>query len=167
MMINDDRCVCCGRYVPEGRMVCPLCEDCPSPGDKETEQMKRESSIKDLVEYLKSDHVGKGSAITGCELSDRFGKDLTTIQRYVRKSRKNGIPICSCNKGYFYAADQDEINNTVAWMNNHVTGLSNSRTNLLYAVITSKAADKKVKKIRIVMEQEEGNDEEFSIYVGR
>lgn len=22
----EDRCVCCGRYVPEGRLVCPLCE---------------------------------------------------------------------------------------------------------------------------------------------
>ena len=21
-----DTCVCCGEYVPEGRMVCPLCE---------------------------------------------------------------------------------------------------------------------------------------------
>lgn len=23
----DDVCVCCGEYVPEGRMVCPLCEN--------------------------------------------------------------------------------------------------------------------------------------------
>lgn len=22
----DDSCVCCGRYVPEGRMVCEICE---------------------------------------------------------------------------------------------------------------------------------------------
>lgn len=22
-----DSCVCCGRYVPEGRMVCPICEE--------------------------------------------------------------------------------------------------------------------------------------------
>ena len=22
-----DTCVCCGEYVPEGRMVCPLCVD--------------------------------------------------------------------------------------------------------------------------------------------
>lgn len=24
--MNDDRCVCCGAYVPEGRMVCRTCE---------------------------------------------------------------------------------------------------------------------------------------------
>lgn len=22
----EDRCVCCGTIVPEGRMVCPMCE---------------------------------------------------------------------------------------------------------------------------------------------
>ena len=22
---NEDRCVCCGEIIPEGRMVCPLC----------------------------------------------------------------------------------------------------------------------------------------------
>lgn len=25
-LIMEDRCVCCGRAVPEGRMVCPECE---------------------------------------------------------------------------------------------------------------------------------------------
>lgn len=29
----DNRCVCCGAVVPEGRMVCPQCE-------METEQIK-------------------------------------------------------------------------------------------------------------------------------
>ena len=24
--MNDNRCVCCGRQIPEGRMVCPICE---------------------------------------------------------------------------------------------------------------------------------------------
>lgn len=22
----EDRCICCGEIVPEGRMVCPICE---------------------------------------------------------------------------------------------------------------------------------------------
>lgn len=25
--MNEDRCVCCGEYVPEGRMVCQKCSD--------------------------------------------------------------------------------------------------------------------------------------------
>ena len=23
--MNENRCVCCGEIIPEGRMVCPLC----------------------------------------------------------------------------------------------------------------------------------------------
>lgn len=25
-MSNDNRCVACGRIIPEGRQICPLCE---------------------------------------------------------------------------------------------------------------------------------------------
>ena len=25
--MNDNRCVCCGRIIPEGRQVCPMCEE--------------------------------------------------------------------------------------------------------------------------------------------
>lgn len=25
--MSEDRCVCCGEIVPEGRMVCPYCEN--------------------------------------------------------------------------------------------------------------------------------------------
>ena len=37
-MADADRCVCCGEIVPEGRMVCPQCEDhkeikCPRCGN--------------------------------------------------------------------------------------------------------------------------------------
>ena len=26
MNMSEERCVCCGKVVPEGRMVCPDCE---------------------------------------------------------------------------------------------------------------------------------------------
>ena len=30
--VGGDRCVCCGEVVPEGRMVCPVCEAGRWPG---------------------------------------------------------------------------------------------------------------------------------------
>lgn len=24
--MNDNRCICCGNVIPEGRHVCPICE---------------------------------------------------------------------------------------------------------------------------------------------
>lgn len=33
--MNDNRCVCCGAIIPEGRQVCPSCErDAPSLIDR-------------------------------------------------------------------------------------------------------------------------------------
>lgn len=37
----ENRCVCCGEIIPEGRMVCPLCEW------KADEQSKANEVIKD------------------------------------------------------------------------------------------------------------------------
>ena len=28
----DNRCVCCGAVIPEGRMVCPICERAEDEG---------------------------------------------------------------------------------------------------------------------------------------
>lgn len=156
MIPNNERCVCCGRYVPEGRMVCPIC--------MENGSRSKNEKIDEVTRFLKDNHTGRDKAIIGENLEDFFGLSHRTFQRYIREIRKNGVPICSGNTGYYYAESQDEINDTVAWMNRMVTGVSNSRTGLLYAVI-SKPIRKKVKKIRIVMEQEEGNAEEISIVV--
>ena len=32
--MNDNRCVCCGRVIPEGRQVCPICEKKAGRRDK-------------------------------------------------------------------------------------------------------------------------------------
>lgn len=31
--MNEDRCVCCGEIIPEGRMVCPNCKQTVKTGD--------------------------------------------------------------------------------------------------------------------------------------
>ena len=35
-MSNDNRCVVCGRIIPEGRQICPLCE---AGGDDKMKQL--------------------------------------------------------------------------------------------------------------------------------
>lgn len=39
-MPDVDRCVCCGEIIPEGRMVCPQCED---ETEKDGEQAKEDT----------------------------------------------------------------------------------------------------------------------------
>ncbi len=33
---NSDRCICCGEVIPEGRQVCPMCEE--ASGEKKHDQ---------------------------------------------------------------------------------------------------------------------------------
>lgn len=47
-MADADRCVCCGEIVPEGRMVCPQCEN---GANKNRE--KKAAGRERLIEILK------------------------------------------------------------------------------------------------------------------
>ena len=120
----SDSCVCCGRYVPEGSIVCPLCAVGIIPG------VDKKSAIHI---YLKEYHKGKEKAIHSKELQRIFSTDGRDIRRKVSSLRQDGIPICSDEDGYYYAYNQQEINKTVCRLNGMVTGVSNARTGLLFA----------------------------------
>lgn len=49
----QDRCVCCGEYVPEGRQVCPNCEKGSSIKDSGNRTKFPTGAIRDM-------HQGKG-----------------------------------------------------------------------------------------------------------
>ena len=49
-----DNCVCCGEYVPEGRMVCPACEK--KYGEKEGEDYNKYGSFD--LEQLRAELFG-------------------------------------------------------------------------------------------------------------
>ena len=53
-MINlENRCVCCGEYVPEGRQVCPNCEEGSSIKDSGNRTKFPTGAVRDM-------HRGKG-----------------------------------------------------------------------------------------------------------
>ena len=121
-----DTCVCCGTYVPEGRMVCPICEEEPIRGaDKKSA----------ICMYLKENHKGKANAIHSQELQRLFSIDGRNLRRKISRLRQEGVPICSDEEGYYYAGSQQEINQTVCRLNGMVTGVSNARTGLLFATL--------------------------------
>lgn len=39
-MSNEDKCICCGRYVPEGRIFCSICENGFKNKEEQSEQYK-------------------------------------------------------------------------------------------------------------------------------
>ena len=123
-----DTCICCGEYLPEGRMICPGCEHFGGPmhvKDKKTA----------ILENLKKYHTGKRNAVHSAELERLFSLDDRAVRRKISALRQEGYPICSGDMGYYYAESQKEINSTVGRLNDLLTGVSNARTGLLFSSV--------------------------------
>ena len=93
------------------------------------------SREKEICMYLRENHTGQEKAVFSSELERHFSLNGRTIRRMISSLRKAGHPICSNCRGYYYAKTQDEVNDTVSHLNELVTGVSNTRTGLLYAKI--------------------------------
>lgn len=52
--MKDDTCVCCGQVIPEGRMVCPVCEDEVKTG--KTFEEPQFSNLSDVSRTLRRWH---------------------------------------------------------------------------------------------------------------
>ena len=106
--------------------------------------MTTKESIRD---YLKKAHTGRNKAVHSYVIEGLLNIDGRTVRKHISKLRQQGVPICSCRDGYYYAEKQNEINETVAWLNEHVTKVSNARTGLLYSNLMKESG----KEIEIVI----------------
>ncbi|MBQ5959881.1 MAG: hypothetical protein IJL53_04350 [Firmicutes bacterium] len=97
---------------------------------KTCKAMDKKNEVRD---YLKNNHAGEDKAVFSSELEQLFSLDGRSIRRIISELRKEGCPICSDQKGYYFAKTQQDINKTVSRLNELVTGVSNSRTGLLFA----------------------------------
>ena len=88
-----------------------------------------------ICRFLKKYHRGKEKAIYSRELQRLFSLDGRNLRRKINALRKDGFPLCSDEKGYYYAANQEEINATICRLNALVTRISNARTGMLYASV--------------------------------
>lgn len=94
---------------------------------------KKTAEEKEMIcNYLKEEHTGKDKAVHSKELERLFHLNGRSVRRRIRALREDGYPICSDETGYYYAENQKDINRTVDRFNENVTGLSNTRTALLY-----------------------------------
>ena len=95
--------------------------------------MKRDK--KALYTYLKRHHTGSKNAVICKQLQIKFNLSEAVIRRYVSVLRKEGIPICSCNFGYFYPETHLDVVDTVSRFNKYLLTLSATSTKLLSAAV--------------------------------
>jgi len=103
-----------------------------------------------ICNYLKKYHTGRDKAVLSHELERLFSLDGRSLRRRISRLRQDGYPICSDETGYYYAANQREINATVCRLNALVLRISNSRNGLLHASVMS--SDPMTVNININME---------------
>ena len=94
--------------------------------------MNNTNSKKNLLcSNLKKYHMGAEHSISGKELEYVIGVDRDTIQKMVHQLRMEGVPICSSSSGYFYAQTRQELAETVARFNKHITTMVQTESRLL------------------------------------
>lgn len=93
---------------------------------------KQPVNIKNILyDYLEQSHRGEGAAISSTDLERIFHVKGAVIRRIVNTLRCESKPICSNAQGYFYAATQGEIQETIAQLSSRVHKITKARDGLL------------------------------------
>lgn len=83
-----------------------------------------------VIAYIKANSSSE-KPVSSYEITDAIGISGVAIRRAVNKARCNGIPICSCDKGYFYSEDKNEIINTIQSLVNRTISVEKAVNGLL------------------------------------
>ena len=81
---------------------------------------------KYLYTFLHKYHKGRKNAIVTEQIEKAVELEENDIRRLVSKFRREGIPICSCNEGYFYPNSYSEIIDTVTKFERYISTLSDT-----------------------------------------
>ena len=63
--------------------------------------------------YMKNEHTGRDNAIKSKALESIFHCKGIEIRQMVNELRCLGIPICSCNQGYYYSTREADVRETI------------------------------------------------------
>lgn len=84
--------------------------------------------------YIKEYHTGKEKAVSSAYLQNRFCISSRTVRRLVNQLRNDGNPICSGDKGYYYATDREELIASIRQMTSRIKEISKARRGLIKAL---------------------------------
>ena len=79
-----------------------------------------------IVDVIHGQHLGKNHAATSKELQATFGFNGSTLRKYINNIRSRGIPICSCNNGYYYPEQVSDCANTVSYLSERLDAVMQS-----------------------------------------
>ena len=89
-----------------------------------------------VVNYI----IANGSReepITNKQISRALKLSETSIRSHINKARCEGIPICACDKGYFFSNNKWDILDTVRSLNGRVVAVEKAVGGLLNALFVA------------------------------
>jgi len=83
-----------------------------------------------LVNYLKVNALGKSNPITSRVICNYFGCSSADLRKNVNLARNNGYGICSSVKGYYYATNKEDINETINQLRSRIAKIKEAISGL-------------------------------------
>lgn len=93
---------------------------------------------KEFAIYLLVNHSGKSRRVAARRIP--YGSDVT-IRKYTNALRRVGVPICTCEDGYFYATTSGEITETLHHLEYRIRGIKGAFDGLREAYIDMKSEE--------------------------
>ena len=86
-----------------------------------------------IMDYITKNHIGAENAILAGRLCSMLGITGRLLRRAITELQVEGYPICSDTNGYFYAVNEDEIDNTIKHLTTRAQEMETARDGLLKA----------------------------------
>ena len=87
-----------------------------------------------IAKFLKEQHKGEQNVISSRELEAAFQIRGPDLRRVIDCLRGEGIPICSTDKGYFYASTKEELERTVRQLRSRIKKIAHAERGLTKAM---------------------------------
>lgn len=88
---------------------------------------------KRFVKYMSDNHSGKEKAIKAKELKKEFG-NTRKIRLMTHSLRLEGIPICTGQTGYYFASSEEEVKESIRYIDSYIDDLNKVRQGLKKSV---------------------------------
>jgi biotin operon repressor len=86
--------------------------------------------MEKVVNYI-SAHGDRDNPVSNGEISSSLKLSEQSVRKKINEARSKGIPVCSCNHGYYVSEDKAEILQTVQSLMHRTMAVENAITGLL------------------------------------
>lgn len=86
-----------------------------------------------LLHYLKQRHTGRQNAVSSPLLEALFAVSGRKLRQAINTLRCENHPICSDENGYYYAATEAELTDTIRQLSSRISKIAGAKNGLVRA----------------------------------